>query len=72
MDVINNYFYGLYWYLFNSYANFVYIVGIIDVLRHDDWDAAQIEIIKLQSQQKIIYYQPYAPGHEDPRKYRLW
>jgi hypothetical protein len=41
---------------------------IVDALRQDDWDAAQIEIIRLQSQQKVIYYQPYAPRHEDPRK----
>ena len=54
--------------LFNSYVNFVCIVVIVDALRHDDWDAAKIEIPRLQLQQKIIYYQPYAPCHEDPRK----
>jgi hypothetical protein len=40
----------------------------VDALRKDDWDAAQIEIINLQAQGKILYYQPYAPKDEDPKK----
>jgi hypothetical protein len=39
----------------------------VDALRKDDWDAAQIEILRLQAQGKILYYQPYAPKNEDPR-----
>ena len=41
---------------------------IVDALPQDDWDATYIETTRLQSQQKIIYYQPYAPGHEDSTK----
>ena len=40
----------------------------VDALRKDDWDAAQIEIMRLQTQGKILFYQPYAPSDEDPRK----
>ena len=40
----------------------------VDALRKDDWDAAQIEIMRLQAQKKILYYQPYAPKDENPRK----
>jgi len=40
----------------------------VDALRKDDWDAAQIEIMRLQAQGKILYYQPYAPKNEDPRR----
>jgi hypothetical protein len=40
----------------------------VDSLRKDDWDAAQIEITRLQAQGKVLYYQSYAPMDEDPRK----
>lgn len=39
-----------------------------DSLRKNDWDAAQVEISRLQAQGKVIYYQPYAPTEIDPRK----
>jgi hypothetical protein len=33
-----------------------------------DWDAAQVEITRLQAQGKIIFYQPYALKDKDPKK----
>lgn len=50
------------------YANLLCIVVIVDALWQDDWDVAQVKIPRLQLQQKVIYYQLYAPNHEDPRK----
>ena len=40
----------------------------VDTLRKHDWDAAQVEIMRLQTQGKIIFYQPYAPKDKDVRK----
>jgi hypothetical protein len=37
-------------------------------LRKDDWDAAQADVLILQAQGKVIYYQPYAPKKKDCRK----
>ena len=39
-----------------------------DSLRKDDWDAAQVESIRLQQQGKVIFYQPYCLEHVDPRR----
>lgn len=40
----------------------------VDALWKDDWNAAHIEIMNLQAQGKILYYQPYASKNEDPKK----
>ena len=40
----------------------------VDQIYEDDWDAAQIKITRLQAQEKIFYYQPYAPTDEVPPK----
>ena len=58
--------------LFNSYANFVCIVVIIDAPRHDDWDAAQIEIPRLQLQQKVILSTVCTMPRRSKKKDRLW
>jgi hypothetical protein len=40
----------------------------VDSLCKADWDAAQVEVLMLEPQGKVIYYQPYAPKDKDPRK----
>jgi hypothetical protein len=39
----------------------------VDSLCKADWDAAQVEVLMLEPQGKVIYYQPYAPKDKDPR-----
>jgi hypothetical protein len=43
-------------------------IFFVDALRIDDWDAANVEVIRLQEQGKVIFYQKYSPEHEDPRQ----
>jgi glutathione synthase/RimK-type ligase-like ATP-grasp enzyme len=44
------------------------VVIHLDSLRKDNWDVAQVEVLMLQAQGKVIYYQPYVPKEKDPRK----
>lgn len=45
---------------------FVYL--LVDSLRQDDWDAANVELLHLQEQGKVIYYQPFDPNNKDRLK----
>jgi len=40
----------------------------VDALRIDDWDATNVEVMKLQELGKVIFYQKYCPKHEDPKQ----
>ena len=46
----------------------MYVVILIYSLCNDDWDVAQIEIMRLQEQGKVIYYQLYASTYENPQR----
>jgi len=46
----------------------MFFVILIDALRVDDWDAANVEVIRLQKQGKVIFYQKYCPKHEYPKQ----
>ena len=47
------------------YYLFTYLFPVPDALRVDDWDAANVEVSRLQKQGKVIFYQKYSPMHED-------
>jgi len=44
------------------------MIFAIDALRLDDWDVANVKVIRLQKQEKVIFYQKYSPEHEDPKQ----
>jgi hypothetical protein len=47
----------------------VYLVFIINKCFTERWlDAAQVKIMRLQVQGKVIFYQPYVHRDKDPRK----
>ena len=58
-----HYFYFILWipsyYGYYSYSSVDLV--ILDYLRVDDWDSAQVDVMRLQEQDKVIFYQPYAP-----------
>lgn len=39
-----------------------------DSLKIDDWDSAQVEVMRLQEQGKIIFHQPYTPKYSEQTK----
>jgi hypothetical protein len=41
---------------------------LLDSLRVDDWNSAQVEVMRLQEQGKVIFYQPYTPKHPEKMK----
>ena len=44
------------------------LIWFRDSLRVDDWDSAQLEVMRLQEQDKVIFHQPYAPKHPEKTK----
>lgn len=46
----------------------IIIFSHVDAFRKDDWDAAQIKITRVQTQDKDFYYQSYVPKNEYPQK----
>ena len=38
------------------YYLFIYLFFVLDALRVDDWDAANVEVSRLQKQGKVIFY----------------
>ena len=41
---------------------------LLDSLKVDDWDSAQVEVMRLQEQGKVIFHQPYVPKHREKTK----
>ena len=53
-------------YDFHSYSSVDLI--LLDSLRVDDWDSAQVELMRLQKQCKVMFHQSYAPKQSEKLK----